>query len=408
MPEIDPHILGFAVALGIGLLIGTERERRKGGGPDGTVAGLRTFSIAGLTGALAFMVGGGLLLATATAAVAGLVALSYWRRADENPGLTTELTLVLTVLLGGFAMVEPVPAGGLGVTVAVLLAARSPLHGFVQRVLTQDELRDALTFAAATLIILPMLPDRELGPFGAFNPARIWIIVILVMAIGGIGHIAVRALGPQSGLALAGFAGGFISSTATIGAMGSHARKHADDRDVAVAGAVLSTVATVVQMAIVLAATSLPVLYSMAVPLALAGVAAAAYGAAFTIRALKRGSDSSTQPGRAFRLITALLFAGMLAVILFGSAALQHYFGAGGTLLAAAAAGFADTHAPAISVASLTHGDASAAMVPILAAFTTNSVSKAVFAWVGGGAGFALRVILVSCWSQPPPGAACC
>src|SRR3546814_18032399 len=96
-----------------------------------------------------------------------------------------------------------------------LLAARTPLHRFVRQVLTEDELRDGLTFAAATLVILPLLPDQAVGPFGVLNPRRIWIVVILVMAIGGTGPIAVRALGARFGRPLAGFAGGFGPRTPT-------------------------------------------------------------------------------------------------------------------------------------------------------------------------------------------------
>lgn len=393
---MDPQIVKFAAALGIGLLIGAERERRKGAR---SAAGIRTFTLAALAGAAAQSIGDALLLTVAVAGTALLCVVAYQRQAsaaeatdsDDNFGLTSEIALVLTVLLGGLCMLNPVLAAGIGVTAAILLAARTPLHAFVRQTLTADELRDALIFAGATLVILPLLPDRAMGPFEAFNPAKVWIVVILVMAIGGIGHIAVRALGSRYGLPLAGFAGGFISSTATIGAMGQRARDE-QARSAAVAGAVLSTVATVMQMALVLAATSLPVLLQMALPLALAGATAIAYGAIFTFDALRRAREEEREPGRAFSLKGALVFASLLAAILFAAAALQHYFGEAGVLAAAAAAGFADTHAAAISVASLQMEPQAAAM-PIIVGFTTNSVSKAVFAWIGGGMAYALRVI---------------
>lgn len=395
---IDPVVINFAVALGIGLLIGAERERRKGDGPARASAGIRTFSLAALAGATAQSVGGMLLLSIVVAGTALLCAFAYQRAAakpDHDPGLTSEIALVLTPLLGGLSMQQPTLAAGIGVTVAVLLAARTPMHAFVRHALTEAELRDALMFAGATLVILPLLPDRAMGPFEAFNPAKIWIVVILVMAIGGIGHIAVRLLGVRYGLPLAGFAGGFISSTATIGAMG-HRAKNAETRNApvagAVAGAVLSTVATVLQLALVLAAINLPVLRHLALPLIFAGLVAMAYGAAFTIAALRHEQDSDEKPGRAFRLTGALVFAAMLAVILLASAALQHFYGTAGVLAAATLAGFADAHAAAISVASL-QLDVKAAAIPILAGFTANALSKAVFAWVGGGMTFALRVI---------------
>ena len=149
--------------------------------------------------------------------VFAFAALSYWSARDQDPGLTTEAALVVTVLLGGFAMREPTHAAALGVIVAGLLTARTPLHRFVRSVLTEEEVRDGLIFAAATLVVLPLLPDKAMGPYGALNPRTIWIVVILVMAVSAFGYVLVRAVGARFGLPLAGLASGFISSSATIG-----------------------------------------------------------------------------------------------------------------------------------------------------------------------------------------------
>src|SRR5262249_26097739 len=131
----DPLVLSFAVALGIGLLIGTERERRKGEGPERAPAGLRTFALTSLAGALSFISGGVPLLAVATGGIFVLAALAYWRGEASDPGLTTEIALVSTVLLGGLAITQPGLAAGIAVVVASLLNARSVLHSFVRRVL---------------------------------------------------------------------------------------------------------------------------------------------------------------------------------------------------------------------------------------------------------------------------------
>lgn len=389
-------ILNLAVALGIGLLIGAERERRKGEGPWRSPAGIRTFSITSLVGAISFVVGGEVLLAIATAGVILLSAAAYWRGHEDDPGLTTEIALILTALLGGLSMQQPALAGGLAVTVAVLLAARSPLHRFVRSVLTEDELKDALIFASATLIVLPLVPDRPMGLYGALNPHSIWILVILIMAISAAGYIAVRIVGARFGLPIAGLASGFISSTATIGAMGARAAKTKVILSSAVAGAVLSTVATIVQLALVLAATSTTTLRSLSVPLVSAGSAAVVYGTVFTVRALQLKTEGETQSGRAFSLSTALVFAVTLSCILVASAALREWFGERGIILAAAIAGFVDTHSAAISVASLVASgkmSAGAAIFPILAGFSTNTISKIFLAGTSGGRSFALRVI---------------
>ena len=225
MRFFDPMILNLAVALGIGLLIGAERERRKGEGPSRSPAGIRTFTVASLAGAISLIVGGEVLFAIATAGVILLSTVAYWRGDEDDPGLTTEIALIVTTLLGGLSMQKPALAAGLAVTLAGLLAARSRLHHFVRSVITEDELNDALILAGATLVVLPLAPDRPMGPYDALNPHSIWILVILVMAIGAAGYVAVRMLGARVGLPIAGLASGFISSTATIACNGCASRK---------------------------------------------------------------------------------------------------------------------------------------------------------------------------------------
>jgi uncharacterized membrane protein (DUF4010 family) len=396
MVDLPSPPLNLAVALGIGLLIGAERERRKGEGSARAPAGIRTFSVVSLVGATSVMVGGTLLLAVAVTGVAALVVVAYFKSRDEDPGLTTEIALILTALLGGLSVQQPALAAGIAVALAVLLAARAPLHHFVRSVLTEGEIRDALIFAGATLVALPLLPNEALGPYNALNPRSIWIVVILVMAIGAAGYIAVRLLGARFGLPIAGFASGFISSTATIGAMGARVQKNPGIISAAVAGAALSTVATIIQLSLVLAATSMVTLRTLAVPLICAGIAAAAYGIGFTIRALHERESAAPQSGQAFSLPVALVFALTLAAILIASAALRETFGETGVTLAAAAAGFVDTHSAAIAVASLVASGkmtATDALFPVLAGLSTNTISKVVFAWSSASRSFAVRLI---------------
>jgi uncharacterized membrane protein (DUF4010 family) len=396
MWPLDSRWTGFAIALGIGLLIGADRERRKGEGPSRAAAGIRTFTIAALVGAAAAAIGGDVLLASAIGGITLLAALSYWRAADHDPGLTSEVGLVLTALLGALAMDHPTVAAGMGVIVAVLLNARETLHRFVRSVLTEEELRDALIFAGATLVVLPLLPEEPIDPYGVIDLRLIWIIVVLVMAVSGAGYIAVRLLGVRYGLPLAGLASGFVSSAATVGAMASRVQESPNLLRPAAAGAVLSTVATIVQLALLLGATSMPVLQVLAVPLACAGVAAVVYGGIFTLWALKHSSTGDARPGRAFSPAAALALAGALAIILAASAALQAWLGETGVVLAAGVAGFADTHSSSVSVASLAAAQKISpdqAMVPILTAFTTNTVTKIVLAFAGGSRTFALCVV---------------
>ena len=396
MFSIGEPAFHLASALAIGLLIGAERERRKGEGPQRSAAGIRTFALASLLGGVSVVLGGNLLLAVTTAVIAVFSAVAYLRTHEQDPGLTSETALVLTVLLGGLAQTETATASAIAVMVTVLLAARLRLHHFVSDVISEAELTDALIFAAATLVVLPLMPDRYLGPFDAINPRIIWKIVILMMSISAGGYIAVRLVGPRFGLPIAGLASGFISSTATIGAMGERALQEPALARPAVAGAVLSTVATILQMAAVLAATSRSTLYQMRFSLIAAGVAALAYGAVLTIMSVRQEAPPAAQKGRAFSLRSAIFFAGIIAAMLLLSAALNAWLGKAGVLAAAAVAGFADTHSAAVSVASLVAAGkltAQEAIVPILAGLTTNTVSKIAVAISSGGRRYAMQII---------------
>lgn len=386
----------FAAVLGIGLLIGAERERRKGEGPSRSPAGIRTFMIASLAGGVSWAVGGMPLLAVTFLGVAGLCAVGYMRAGEQDPGLTTEAALLLTVLLGGFALKDPIMASALAVTVAIALMARARLHHFIRDVLSEEELTDALIFAAAALVVLPLVPDRYLGPFNAINPRTIWKIVILIMSISAGGHIAVRWLGPRFGLPLAGLASGFVSSIATIASMGARVRKDPQISRPAVAAAVLSTVATVSQLGVVLAATSWRVFSVLKVSLLAAGFAAIIYGALLTFRNARQGTPDSLQMGRVFSLKTTFIFAATIALVQVVSAALDFRFGKSGVMAAAAVAGFADTHSPAVAVASLVASGklvADDSVLPILAGLTTNTVTKMLVAISSGGRRFAWQII---------------
>jgi uncharacterized membrane protein (DUF4010 family) len=397
MPESGSLPLSLAVALGIGLLIGAERERRKGSGPTRAPAGIRTFAIAALAGGVALAFGGVAILAVGTVVIGAFAAIAYARARAVDPGLTTEVALVTTFLLGAVAVRQPALAAGLGVVVAVLLASRTPLHRFVRKLLTEEEARDALLFAAAALVVLPLAPDEAIGPLGVFNARTLWKLVVLVMGISAAGYVALRILGARLGLPVSGLASGFISSVATIGSMGQRAVKEPSLSRAAVAGAVLSTVATVVQMVLLLLATSRATLSAMALPLLFAGIAAAAYGLVFALRNLRgKRSESAAVKGRPFDLKLAVAFAVVVTAILFAAAAVQQWLGTRGLAAAVALAGFADTHSAAISAASLAAArkiSPGEAVVPILLALTTNTVTKAIAAFMAGGRRFALRVV---------------
>ncbi len=388
--------LNLATALGIGLLIGVERERSKGSGPGRAFAGLRTFTIASLLGAISAIFNFWLLVISVLCVMI-FVAVAYFSKRTDDPGLTTEIALVFTVILGGLAMSQTAMAAAIAVVIAILLAAKEPLHGFVKRVITEDELNDFLILAAATLIILPLMPDKFMGPFTAINPRYLWLVVILIMLISALGHIALRWFGGRVGLPIAGFFSGFISSIATIGSMGEQTKNSPGLTGSAVAGAVLSSLATMMQLAILLAAVHPPALGSLVWPLLAGGVATAGYGAWLMLTSHKDGiKQDAYQAKRPFSTKTALMLTSVIALVLIVSAALKAWFGEKGLLIASAVAGLTDVHSAAISVATLaaSHQLSTAdTALPILVAISVNTISKAIMAVTSGSKKFAALVI---------------
>lgn len=396
MTSMDPRWSNFCVALGLGLLIGLERERSKGDGPDRRPAGIRTFALASLFGAVAFALGGIALLAVALGGVAALIVFAHARSREVDPGLTTEIGLFTVPLLGALAMTDPLLAAGLSVAVTVVFATKVPLHGLVKGALTDAEVKDGLVFAIATLVIWPQLPDRPIGPFGSINLNQLWLVVVLVLSIGAGGHAAIRILGRRYGLPVAGLAAGFVSSTAAIGSMAGRVAQDPASMRPAIAGSALSTVATFVQMAVLLSTVSKPTLFILAPMLAAGGLVAAVYALAFAFGGGASSNAAEAEPGRAFSLRAALGLAALLAVMLIVAAALKERFGEAGVIAGTTVAGIVDTHAAAISVASLVASSGLTpreAVVPILAAMTSNACAKIAMAFSVGPRGFALRIV---------------
>jgi uncharacterized membrane protein (DUF4010 family) len=394
MPDSEAPWIALAVALGCGLLIGLERERRKGTGPGRAPAGIRTFAIASLAGALAETTGEPLLTAIAAALVAALALVDRRRRPQADPGMTTALALFVTFLLGATATRQPELAGGTAVVVAALLAARSRLHRFSTRELTEAELRDALVLAGAALVVLPLMPDRPLAWLPAINPRTIWRLLVLLLVLQAAGYVALRTFGPRLGLVLGGFVSGFVSSTATIAAMGARARAQPGLAGACAGGALASNLATVAQLAFVMAAIS-PAMLLRLMPLLLAAGVGAALAA---LPALRRGAEPMpTDVGerRAFDLARTAGFAGLLGGLTAALAWGAEHVGAQAARAGAALTGFVDVHAAAASLCVMVESGSlppESASGALLLALVANTVSKGVAALVSGGAAFALRM----------------
>lgn len=385
----------LAVAVAIGLLIGADRERHKGTGRHRGPAGIRTFALVSLLGGICAVFGEPAVLVLGGAFVGAMALAAYARqRTEEDPGITTEISLVVAFLLGALAVDEPGLAGALGVIATVLLSARHQLHRLVRDVLTEGEMRDALVLAAAAVVALPLVPDRGFGPGGSLNPFTVWRLAVIVMAVSACGYVGVRLLGPRFGLPFAAVASGFVSGIATIAAMGSRARAEPELARAALAGAVLSNASTGALTLVLVGSTDTGVLRRVALPLGAAVAIALALGVALARRA-PGGGTAPGAPGRAFDLRVAATFALGVSAVLAGSAFLAEHLGGAGLVSAAAVTGFADSHAAAISAAAVAatgRTSAATASVAILAALATNTVTKLVVARVSGGAPFARRI----------------
>lgn len=383
------QIQPFLVALAAGLLLGFERERSHGGQ---LAAGSRSFALLSLAGALAGSFGPWAVLA-GLAAVGALMALAYFRTSAEDPGTTTEIAALVAYLLGALAYTRPGLAGALAVLIAGLLVSKDSIHRFARDVVSEVEMEDAIKFFVVAFVVLPLLPDRDIGPYGVLNPEKVWLLVVLLTGIGWIGYIGVRALGPRRGLLFTGLAGGFASAAATTASMGRLARTGPGLR-APLAGALIASLATFAQLLMVIGFVDTEVLRRLLPPV-LAGALTLAAVAVVVYRGSAR-TDEDAQPGppgRPFALRPALVLAAVLTLALLLGRWGADVLGARGAVLAAFAAGLADAHAGAVAAASLAaKGDITVAtsLVAIAAALGSNLLVKIALAFTAGGRRFGL------------------
>lgn len=385
----------LVVALAIGLLIGLDRERRKGDGGTRSAAGLRTFGLVGLLGGVAALVGdpGLVLLAGAFVALGALAA--YWLGDRKDPGLTGEVALVVTYALGVLAQTRPSVALGVGVVVAALLAFRGQLHSLVRDRITEQELLDALVIAIAAVVILPLLPNRPVDPFGLLNPFTLWRLAVVGMGLGFLGHVAQRLLGGRYGLLIAGLASGLVSSTATVAAMGARARAQPDLTAASAAGAVASMIGSLGYLLALIAAVSPPLIIALAIPLGLSALLMLAY-AVWLVRRTPNTASGETL-GRTFNGGAVLLFVALMGAFSLVAELLIRWLGAPGALIGGAVLGLADAQAASVSMATLLEGGRivlSAAALGVLLALTTNMVVKIPVAVMTGGRAYGRQVTI--------------
>ena len=390
--NLPPETLSFLTALGVGFLIGIVRERLHQ--PGAMMAGVRTHTVAAMMGAVAFSLGSS-IFGVALAITGVLIGVGYFKSYTTDPGMTGEVSLVMTVLLGGLAVHANELAAALGVAVAVLLFLKKPLRKFSQELLTETELEDALILFAAALIVLPLLPQQAIDPWGALKPFAVWKVVVIIMCTGMLGHLAIRLKGVQWGLPIASLLSGLISSTAVIMDLGKKSKLEPAMTGVACASALLSTLASLVLFALVVGASSMPLLKSVALALLFGGLTLLVTAIAlFKSHQLPLNFDM-TRSQRAFQLTHVLMIAFSISSISLVSTWIGSVFGQAGTFVSAVIVGFAEIHAAAVSISQLVDPALSVPSLArwgVMAVLAASVVSKSMLSFVSGGERYGLKM----------------
>ena len=388
----NESLIGLLTALGIGMLIGTVRERLHK--PGAMKAGVRTHAIVGLLGALAISIGASTFIATLL--ITGvLIAIGYRHSAQQDPGMTGEFALLLTLILSALAMQDASLSAGIGVVVACLLFVKKPLRRFSQEILTEHELEDALMLCASALVVLPLLPTTAIDPWQALNPYAMWKLVVLIMGVGIVAHVCMRVSGVRFGLPLAGFFSGFISSTVAVVTYARKAEEKPELESIASAAALLSTLSSLLLFTLVLAASGAELLRSVKWPL-IAGCSTLFLFAGYLIQHAKT-QEGLLPPSthHAFKASHALVIAVTISAVTLCSAWLRDIMGDSGTFVTSTLVGLVEIHAAAVSIAQLSQQDpiqSAYARWGVMAILASSATSKIFLSYASGSRGYGHRI----------------
>jgi uncharacterized membrane protein (DUF4010 family) len=391
---IDALLLRLLVAFGIGALIGLEREQAESGG---TFAGSRTFPLFALVGATVQAFFPEVLPATVIAiAIPLTVAYAGKILTEGDIGLTTVTAALLTVLLGALAvssergMLFAIVLAGI---VTVLLSAKPTIHGFVDQI-EEEERRASLKFILVVLVVLPLLPDRELDVLYGLNPRFIWLMVGFVTGLSFVAYVLSRTIGATRGIALTGILGGFVSSTATTVSMAERISLAPDLHKIGSFSIVLASIVMFPRALVEVAVVNPALLPRVLLPLGvMTGVgmliAAVVYWQA------RNEPDVDTDLENPFRLRPALFFGAVFAIVLLVSQSANTWFGVSGIYATAFLSGLADVDAITLTLSALeAEGEISptVATIGIVIGAIANTLTKAGLAWLLGTVKLGLRV----------------
>jgi uncharacterized membrane protein (DUF4010 family) len=391
----------FLAAMLIGALIGTERQRRIAEDRIKGVAGLRTFTLIALLGALSANISaqyGQNFAVVALASFAVLVSIGYAASANAQGRVdfTASVAAVLTFVLGMLCDLENgiSLAVALAVIVTWILATRALTHRYVEA-LSETDILDTLKMAIIALVIYPLLPDTPLDPYGVLDPREIWMMVVLVCLIGYVGYFLIRILGTERGLSLTGVLGGLVSSTAVTTAMAEEVKVNKEVMSSAVFATVVASCTMFPRMLFIVLLMNRD-LFLKLLPSLLAMTAIGLILAYLFLRgdgAIKK----DIQVKDPFRILPALEFGAFFAFVLLASKVASLYFGDTGTYAASLVAGLADVDAITLSMATLakTTLAENIAVRSIILAAMTNTVVKLTIAFLLGNREFGRRIAMI-------------
>jgi uncharacterized membrane protein (DUF4010 family) len=387
---------GAAVSLLLGLLLGLERQRSK---HDTAFAGIRTiplFALSGFFAGLASVRGVPLAFPAVLLVVGALGLTAYLRQPSHESGVTTETAALFAVLLGGVVALGEVEAASAAAVVAtLLLTLKTPLHRLAGAV-SEDEILAIIKFAVVAVILLPLLPDRRMGPYGAIEPRKVGLLVVLLTGISLFGYVLVKLLGGRSGWSLAGALGGLVSSTATTLSFSAKARDAREQVPALAVGIILASTILYARGAVVIAlldtALALYLLPRLGVLFAIGAVFAAMQYR--RQQAVKEGEPVAL--GNPVELARAAMLAVMFAGVILLARVAQERLGTAGLWAVGAIGGLVDVDSVAVA-SSRVRQDASAALGAAggayLLATVTNLAFKSGAVVLTGGAALGRRVL---------------
>lgn len=415
MAQYEPF-LSLLLALFAGLLIGLERQQSAESDDAARteiLGGARTHPLVALVGACAMLlarqVGPGVLLVILGGFLAFL-ALSYAHdlRTTGSRGLTSEVAVLLTFLLGAFSAAgesmlpanqKVVVVSSVSVVATLLLSIKPRLHALVRKASKEDAFA-TLKFLLVALVVLPQLPNEAMGPLAVLNPYKIGLMVVLIAGISFTGYVAIRALGAQRGLGLTGLLGGLASSTAVTLSLSGRAKEEPRLGDSFAMAIVLASSIMFLRVLVTVAILAPALVATLAIPLG--AMAGAGFVASLLLwrhsKARETSGAAEVQFSNPFELGSAFKFAAFFALVLLAAKAATTYFGTGATYLMGVLAGTTDVDAITLSMARLAQTGSlgtPVAVTTILLGVASNTLVKAGMTGVAGGWAFGRRITLI-------------